>query len=83
MPKSFPLADWKEFPTSGRLLFFCDPTSSGALKEEQPSASVMFLIDKTDRLRRREFPLEFDNPTYGRPTYGRQGNFMFRPRRVT
>ena len=53
-------------PDTGRLLFFCDPTSSGALKEEQPGASVMFLIDKTDRLRRREFPLEFDNPAYGR-----------------
>jgi hypothetical protein len=54
------------FPTSGRLLFFCDPVLSdnGALKEEQPCAelhgkiaSVMFLTGETDRLRRREFLL--------------------------
>ena len=38
----------------------------------------MFLTDETDRLRRREFPVEFGNPSYGRPY-----NFMFRPRRVT
>jgi hypothetical protein len=70
------------FPTSGRLLFFCDPVLSdiGALKEEQPCASVMFLTSETDRLRRRDFPAEFSNSCCD--NHGPR-DFMFRPRRVT
>jgi hypothetical protein len=68
------------FPSSGRLLFFCDPilSSIGGSREEQVCASVTFFTDETDRLGRRDFPVEFGNPGYGRPR-----DFMFRPRRVT
>jgi hypothetical protein len=68
------------FPSSGRLLFFCDPifSSIGGDREDQVFASVIFLGDEVDRLGRRDFPVEFANPAYGLP-----GNFMFRPRRMT
>jgi uncharacterized protein YwqG len=70
------------FPSSGRLLFFCDPifSSIGALREEQVSASVMFFTEQTARLGRRDFPVEFSNPG---ARLVRPKDFIFRPRRVT
>jgi hypothetical protein len=62
------------FPSSGRLLFFCDPVFA----EDQDFAPVMFFGDEVDRLRRRDFPAELANPCCFLP-----GHFMFRPRRVT
>src|SRR5262249_56497727 len=52
------------FPSSGRLLFFCDAifSSIGGLREWQVCASIMFFTDGTDRLERRDFPVEFGNP---------------------
>jgi len=69
------------FPSSGRLLFFCDPilSSIGTSIEEQTCASIMFLTEQPDRLGRRDFPVEFSNPG----CRCRPRNFIFRPRRVT
>jgi Domain of unknown function (DUF1963) len=64
------------FPSSGRLLFFCDPIETWGMT----GASVMFNTDETDRLGRRDFPVEFSDPG---PTTGGPRHFMFRPRRVT
>src|SRR5215467_8699605 len=46
------------FPSSGRLLFFCDPelSSNGALKEEKVCSSAIFFTDSAERLERRDFP---------------------------
>ena len=63
------------FPTSGRLLFYCDPIEAWGTS----GASIMFITEKTDRLGRRDFPVEFSNPG----GYSRPRHFMFRPRRVT
>jgi hypothetical protein len=48
--------------------------------EDLACASVMFLTDQTDRLGRRDFPVELSNPGPGTlgPKY-----FIFRPRRLT
>jgi hypothetical protein len=62
------------FPSSGRLLFFCDP-----VMEDQARASVMFLEEPTDRLSRRDFPAELSHPG----EVARREAFMFRPRRLT
>src|SRR5262249_1021995 len=68
------------FPSSGRLLFFCDPilSSIGVLKEEQPCVSVMFFTEQTDHLGRRDLPVEFSKPGCG----CRPRELIFRPRRV-
>jgi uncharacterized protein YwqG len=64
------------FPTSGRLLFFCDPIETWGTT----GASVMFFTDETDRLGRRDFPAQFSNPGTDDPI--RPRDFIFRPRRV-
>jgi len=46
------------FPSSGRLLFFCDPIETWGMT----GASVMFIIEPTHRLGRRDFPVEFSDP---------------------
>src|SRR5262249_26545552 len=71
----------EEFPSSGRLLFFCDPilSSIGTSIEEQTCASIMFLTEQPDHLGRRDLPVEFSNPG----CRCRPRNFIFRPRRVT
>ena len=43
------------FPSSGRLLFLCDPIETWGTT----GASVMFITEPTDRLGRRDFPVEF------------------------
>jgi uncharacterized protein YwqG len=62
------------FPSSGRLLFFCDPIETWGTT----GASVMFITEQTDRLGRRDFPVEFANPGGS----CRPRDFMFIPRRV-
>src|SRR5215831_9479305 len=72
------------FPSSGRLLFFCDPelSSNVALKEEKVCSSAIFFTDSAERLERRDFPAEFSDP--GHPSEVALGQrFTFRPRRVT
>jgi len=64
------------FPSSGRLLFFCDPIETWGTS----GASVMFITEQSDRLGRRDFPVEFSDPA---PGTGGPRYFMFRPRRVT
>src|SRR5262245_2238035 len=70
------------FPSSGRMLLFCDPVEYpwGMSMEDQTCASVMFFTEQTDRLGRRDFPVEFSNPGSGtlRPM-----DFIFRPRSLT
>jgi hypothetical protein len=68
------------FPSSGRLLFFCDPGSYpwGATTKDQACASVMFIQEPTDRLGRRDFPAELNHPRGFEPRH-----YMFRPRRLT
>lgn len=63
------------FPSSGRLLFFCDPIETWGTT----GASVLFITEQTDRLGRRDFPVELSNPG----GYFRPRHFIFRPRRVT
>src|SRR5215510_5093682 len=63
------------FPSSGRLLFFCDPIDTWGTT----GASVLFITEQTDRLGRRDFPAELSNPG----GYFRPRHFIFRPRRVT
>src|SRR5215475_3610283 len=70
------------FPSSGRLLFFCDTVAwtLGWSSDDKSCASVMFVTEQTDRLGRRDLPVEFSNP--GARLY-RPKNFILRPRRVT
>lgn len=69
------------FPSSGRLLLFCDPVEYpwGMSMEDQTCASVMFLTQQTDRLSRRGFPVEFSNPQHRLLD---TKDFVFRPRRL-
>jgi len=77
------------FPSSGRLLFFCDPILEpwGWSSDDKSCASVMFFTDETDRLARRRFPAELSNPAAGvaRPEKFLHGprDVIFRPRRMT
>jgi len=77
------------FPSSGRLLFFCDPILEpwGWSNDHKSCASVMFFTEETNRLARRRFPAELSNPAAGvaRPEKFLHGprNVIFRPRRVT
>jgi uncharacterized protein YwqG len=70
------------FPSSGRLLLFCDPIEYpwGMTAEDQACASVMFLAEEADQLRRRAFPAEFSGP---QPSRLQWIDFIFRPRRLT
>jgi uncharacterized protein YwqG len=70
------------FPSSGRLLFFCEPIEVpwGQLMEDQTCASVMFFPEQMDRLGRRDFPVELSNP---RSRLLRPEEFVARPRRLT
>jgi len=45
------------FPSSGRLLFFCDPILQpwGWSSDDESCASMMFFTEETDRLARRRF----------------------------
>jgi len=67
------------FPSSGRLLFFCDPIEVpwGQSMEDQTSASVMFFSEQKEPLGRRNFPVELTNRSSRRPA-----EFIFRPRRL-
>src|SRR5206468_4116624 len=51
------------FPTSGRLLFFCDPIilPDGESAEDQTRARVMFILEPEDRLARRALPVAFNH----------------------
>jgi hypothetical protein len=68
------------FPSSGRVLFFCDPIEVpwGQSMEDQTCGSVMFFSEQTESLGRRNFPAELSNPRSRRPE-----EFVFRPRRLT
>jgi len=67
------------FPSSGRLLFFCDPILvPGA--NDQTCASVMFFPEETKPPGRRDFPIEFRHP---RTILCKPEEFIFRPRRLT
>jgi uncharacterized protein YwqG len=70
------------FPSSGRLLLFCDPVEYpwGMTAEDQACASVIFLTEEADQLRRRAFPAEFNGP---QPSPLQERDFIFRPRRLT
>ena len=48
------------FPSSGRLLFFCDPILEpwGWSSDDESCASVMFFTGPADRLARRALPVE-------------------------
>jgi hypothetical protein len=77
------------FPSSGRLLFFCDPILEpwGWSSDDKSCASVMFLTGLTDRLARRDLPVELSNPAAGVPQpekflFGPR-DVIFRPRRLT
>ena len=69
------------FPSSGRLLFFCDPIlgPAGWSSDDKSCASVMFFTGQTDRLARRDLPVELSNPAAGLP---RPEDFLFEPRDV-
>ena len=76
------------FPSSGRLLFFCDPILEpwGWSSDNKSCASVMFFTGQADRLARRALPVELSNPAAGllRPEdFYRPRDVIFRPRRVT
>jgi hypothetical protein len=77
------------FPSSGRLLFFCDPILGpwGWSSDDKSCASVMFFTGAADRLARRDLPVEFNNPAAGLPRPEKclvgPRDVIFRPRRVT
>src|SRR5215472_19190235 len=55
------------FPSSGRLLFFCDPILEpwGWSNDDKSCASVMFFAGQAGRLARRALPVELSNPAAG------------------
>ena len=68
------------FPSSGRLLFFCDPVlMPEQWAVDQTCASVIFFPEEMEPPGRRDFPVEFGHP---RTILWRPGDFMFRPRRL-